>query len=119
MQTTHGFRYPGDFAVVPEFVRNAWTAMRDWINKWIVGPARKRRIYRQAVAELQALDDRMLRDIGISRSDIHWIAHKRAYGPEAGSAGSNSVGSAAANDNRRQVRRRTRRSRRPAKLKAA
>ncbi len=119
MQTTHDFRYPGDFTVVPDFVRYAWTAMRDWIHKWIFGPARKRRIYRQTVAELQALDDRMLRDIGISRCDIHWIAHKRAYRPEAGDTGSNSVGAAAANDNRRQVRRRTRRSRRPAKLKAA
>lgn len=40
----------------------------------------KHREYRRTVAELKSLDDRDLRDLGISRFSIHEIAHEAVYG---------------------------------------
>ena len=37
------------------------------------------RIYRQTVAELSALPDRELADLGLNRASIRHIAHKAAY----------------------------------------
>ena len=42
--------------------------------------ARKRRAYNGVVAELSALSDRELDDIGINRSDTHRIAFEATYG---------------------------------------
>lgn len=39
----------------------------------------KRRVYRQTVKELSALSDRDLCDLGISRGEIHYVAHAGAY----------------------------------------
>lgn len=39
-----------------------------------------RRTYLRTVAELRALSDRELADLGISRLSIHEIAHEAAYG---------------------------------------
>ena len=39
-----------------------------------------RKVYRTTLAELQALDNRDLADLGISRSMIRAIAHEAAYG---------------------------------------
>ncbi|OYW59548.1 MAG: hypothetical protein B7Z10_07430 [Rhodobacterales bacterium 32-66-7] len=41
---------------------------------------RQRRVYLQTVAELNALTDRELADLGISRLAIAEIAHQAAYG---------------------------------------
>jgi uncharacterized protein YjiS (DUF1127 family) len=41
---------------------------------------RARRVYRQTVSELQALSNRDLNDLGISRSEIQSIALEAAYG---------------------------------------
>jgi uncharacterized protein YjiS (DUF1127 family) len=40
----------------------------------------QRRIYTQTVAELNALTDRELADLGISRLSIPEVAHQAAYG---------------------------------------
>ena len=39
-----------------------------------------RKVYRTTLTELQALDNRDLADLGISRSMIRAIAHEAAYG---------------------------------------
>jgi uncharacterized protein YjiS (DUF1127 family) len=41
----------------------------------------RRRFHRQAVASLEALDDRMLADLGIDRSEIRSIARGRDRDP--------------------------------------
>jgi uncharacterized protein YjiS (DUF1127 family) len=41
---------------------------------------RSRRVYWQTVAELRALSDRELADLGIARAAIPGIAHEAAYG---------------------------------------
>jgi uncharacterized protein YjiS (DUF1127 family) len=43
--------------------------------------AGRRQLYRKTVNELDGLSDRDLRDIGISRLQIHDIARDAAYGP--------------------------------------
>jgi len=40
----------------------------------------QRRVYAQTVAELNALTDRELADLGIARAAISEIAHEAAYG---------------------------------------
>lgn len=46
-----------------------------------LGDARRRySVYRQTVAELEALNDRDLADLGIARSSITSIATEAAYG---------------------------------------
>ncbi|HQU68416.1 MAG TPA: DUF1127 domain-containing protein [Albidovulum sp.] len=46
-----------------------------------ISDARRRyRVYRQTVAELNALNDRDLADLGIARSSITSIATEAAYG---------------------------------------
>ena len=40
----------------------------------------KRRLFNQTVRELEALDSRMLADLGLSRGDIFDAAYKAAYG---------------------------------------
>ncbi len=40
----------------------------------------QRRLYRKTLAELQALDNRDLADIGLNRSMIRRVAHEAAYG---------------------------------------
>jgi len=43
--------------------------------------ARERRaLYRRTVAELSALSNRDLADLGIGRSEIHGLAHEAAFG---------------------------------------
>lgn len=40
----------------------------------------RRRVYLQTLRELDALDDRDLRDMGLSRSEVRALAHEAAYG---------------------------------------
>ena len=42
--------------------------------------AERRRRYR-AMAQLQVLSDRSLKDIGLSRSEIDWVANHGRYAP--------------------------------------
>jgi uncharacterized protein YjiS (DUF1127 family) len=51
---------------VAHFVRSAWAGVKGLFSRI----NRKRRIY----AELMALDDRMLSDIGLTRGDIPFVA---------------------------------------------
>jgi uncharacterized protein YjiS (DUF1127 family) len=46
----------------------------------VVTALQQRRIYSQTVAELNALTDRELSDLGIARTTIREIAHEAAYG---------------------------------------
>ena len=46
----------------------------------VVNAVHQRRIYSQTVAELNALTDRELSDLGIARTTIREIAHEAAYG---------------------------------------
>jgi uncharacterized protein YjiS (DUF1127 family) len=55
---------------------NRLVALRDIA----VGSVLRRRTYARTVAELNALTDRELTDLGISRVDIRSIAHEAAYG---------------------------------------
>lgn len=119
MQTTHDHKSLNHYPSISEMFRDTWNSARGWVDKWIIEPARKRRMYRQTVEELQALDDRMLRDIGIARCQIHDIARSRAYGVSTGEPVTFRAINSAANDNRRHAHRRGRRSERPAALKAA
>lgn len=41
---------------------------------------KRRRSYNGIVKELGSLDERELRDLGISRSDVHRVAHDTVYG---------------------------------------
>jgi uncharacterized protein YjiS (DUF1127 family) len=50
-------------------VRKAWLRIASGIRSYRAALARKRRL-RHAMAELEGLDDRMLRDIGIARCEI-------------------------------------------------
>lgn len=43
------------------------------------GAVEKQRVKRQTMAELNALSDHDLRDLGIARSQIRSIAHEAAY----------------------------------------
>jgi uncharacterized protein YjiS (DUF1127 family) len=47
---------------------------RDWINRVSLSFARWRR-RRKAIADLHALSDRLLADIGIKRSEIEAVVH--------------------------------------------
>ena len=68
---THGFRPHADR---PRAVAGrVWDALRRALRAW-----RKREMLRRAVLELNQLDDRMLRDIGIERSCIGYaVRHGR------------------------------------------
>jgi uncharacterized protein YjiS (DUF1127 family) len=46
----------------------------------VVTAVRQRRVYTHTVAELNALTDRELADLGMSRMSIHDIAREAAYG---------------------------------------
>lgn len=46
----------------------------------VVTAIQQRRVYTRTVAELNALTDRELADLGISRLSIAEIAHEAAYG---------------------------------------
>jgi len=46
----------------------------------LMASVRQRRVYMRTVAELNALTDRELADLGISRLGISEIAHEAAYG---------------------------------------
>ena len=50
------------------------------LNQTVATWVRQRRVYAQTVAELNALTDRELADLGISRLAIADIAHEAAYG---------------------------------------
>jgi uncharacterized protein YjiS (DUF1127 family) len=59
-------------------VRRAWLRIASGIRSYRAALTRKRRL-RHAMAELQGLDDRMLRDIGVSRCEIGRVVR---YGRE-------------------------------------
>lgn len=46
----------------------------------VASSLQQRRVYAQTVAELNALTDRELADLGIARASIVEIAHEAAYG---------------------------------------
>ena len=46
----------------------------------VLTAVRQRRVYKRTVAELNALTDRELSDLGIARIAIRDIAHEAAYG---------------------------------------
>jgi uncharacterized protein YjiS (DUF1127 family) len=66
--------YPGEVSGA----RKAWLRIASGIRAYRVALARKRRL-RQAMAELEGLDDRMLRDIGVTRCAIGRVVR---YGRE-------------------------------------
>jgi uncharacterized protein YjiS (DUF1127 family) len=49
------------------------TALAALTARWIARIRKERRI-RRGIEEMMALDDRMLRDIGVSRSDVAYVA---------------------------------------------
>lgn len=57
-------------------------AMR-WIAafvRWRLAHAERRR-HRQAMAQLGALSDRELKDLGVRRSEIYWVVKHGRYAP--------------------------------------
>jgi uncharacterized protein YjiS (DUF1127 family) len=59
-------------------VRKAWLRIASGIRSYRAALARKRRL-RHDMAELEGLDDRMLRDIGVTRCEIGRVVR---YGRE-------------------------------------
>jgi uncharacterized protein YjiS (DUF1127 family) len=49
------------------------SALAKSMGRWIARIRKERRI-RRGIEEMMALDDRMLRDIGVSRSDVEYVA---------------------------------------------
>ena len=47
----------------------------------VCGAFQRWRMERQTVRELSALDNHVLKDIGLSRGDIHWIARQVSQDP--------------------------------------
>ena len=60
--------------------QNVWSTIAEKFWRWFIEPARRRKLYHTTVRELQSLDDRMLRDIGVHRSEISALAYGCAYG---------------------------------------
>lgn len=68
------------------YVNTTRTAATTWAEKFanlrtdFTTAMAKRRVYRETVAELGALSDRELMDLGIARSAIRGVATDAAYG---------------------------------------
>ena len=61
-----------------------------WIAIWTAALARAFQVwrrYRACVRELVRLDDRLLADVGLTRSDIQAVAWRAAAEPDPGSLG--------------------------------
>jgi uncharacterized protein YjiS (DUF1127 family) len=71
---THGFSAPDDARIRPQRGKASFALLRRMISV-LSGALEARR----ATRELSELDDRMLRDIGISRSDIRRIVRQNSY----------------------------------------
>lgn len=56
----------------------AWLDIKGWLTNYIRKYAQQR-AYRLTVKELSALTDKELRDIGLTRGDIHSIAMETHY----------------------------------------
>lgn len=55
-----------------------WTGFANWYKAYKIRSA-QHRAYKETVAELSKLTDKELRDIGLSRGDIHSIAMETHY----------------------------------------
>lgn len=55
-----------------------WPDIKGWFKNYIRKSAQQR-AYRSTVAELSVLSDKELRDIGLTRGDIHSIAMETHY----------------------------------------
>ena len=68
--------YVNTTRVAPKGLLDRLSVLKDTV----VTALQQRRIYSQTVAELNALTDRELSDLGIARTTIREIAHEAAYG---------------------------------------
>jgi uncharacterized protein YjiS (DUF1127 family) len=55
-------------------IRERNGATPGWLVAWVLGSARRRHELRKAAAGLMAMDDHLLRDIGVTRADAVRIA---------------------------------------------
>lgn len=62
------------------FARKGLVDRMSDLKDTVLAAIRQRRVYSQTVAELNALTDRELSDLGIARATIREIAHEAAYG---------------------------------------
>jgi uncharacterized protein YjiS (DUF1127 family) len=71
---------PYDASLEPtkEPALSAWKALTRRPRTWFATFAEYRRTQR-AIAELQGLDDRILKDIGLARSEIEYAVHASRY----------------------------------------
>jgi uncharacterized protein YjiS (DUF1127 family) len=53
-------------------------SLKSWLEKFVQHRA-KHKVYKKTVAELSKLTDKELRDIGLTRGDIHSIAMETHY----------------------------------------
>jgi len=74
-----GARAGGEPAIIRALVKAVIAATGRWWRAYNI-----RRAHIAAVRELHALDDRTLKDIGVSRSEIEWVViHGRDASPRA------------------------------------
>jgi len=74
-QTNRSF---GLLSALDTVVAKVGAAVSDLAETW-----RRARIHRETYAQLDALSDRELEDIGLSRIMISRVAYEAAYGPKA------------------------------------
>jgi len=68
------------YVTTTRLARNGLLARFISLKGTVVTAVRQRRVYTRTVAELNALTDRELADLGISRLGISEIAYEAAYG---------------------------------------
>ena len=68
--------YVNSTAIAHKGILDRLAGLKSGLTAWV----QKRRVYERTVAELNALGDRDLADLGISRLGIAEIAREAAYG---------------------------------------